>query len=194
MHFVDPPLLYRTVVSIIFIIFTHIKYIILNLYKSVFLFFLMTSTLFGQTSSIIDSLKVELNKNQVDTIKAQVLNDLAYYYLYQDIDTSLIYGKQAELFATKINYAKIKAKANLYIGNAFLFTNQYDSAKYYYEKSYQIFDSEGLDKSAVYSSLGMFYKSTGDYQKAIEFYYNGLKYDDETFQEIVTSPTGGFTI
>ena len=101
----------------------------------------MTSTLFGQTSSIIDSLKVELNKNQVDTIKAQVLNDLAYYYLYQDIDTSLIYGKQAELFATKINYAKIKAKANLYIGNAFLFTNQYDSAKYYYEKSYRIFDS-----------------------------------------------------
>ncbi len=143
----------------------------------------MTSTLFGQTSSIIDSLKVELNKNQVDTIKAQVLNDLAYYYLYQDIDTSLIYGKQAELFATKINYAKIKAKANLYIGNAFLFTNQYDSAKYYYEKSYKIFDSEGLDKSAVYSSLGMFYKSTGDYQKAIEFYYNGLKYDDETANE-----------
>ena len=89
----------------------------------------------AQTSSIIDSLKLELQKKQEDTIQAQILNDLAYYYLYQDIDTSLVFGKRAYKFATKIKYPKIQAKANLYIGNAFLFTNKYDSARYYYDKS-----------------------------------------------------------
>ncbi len=169
-------------------ILTHKIYLFLNKQKTntlklkisilVFLFFAIT--LFGQTNEIIDSLKLELSKKQKDTVKAQVLNDLAYYYLYQDIDTSLIYGKRAEKFASQIKYAKVKAKANLYIGNAFLFTNRYDSARVYYKKAFQIFDSEGLNKSAIYSSMGMLYKNEGDYKKAIETYFEGLTYDEET--------------
>ncbi|WP_074406223.1 tetratricopeptide repeat-containing sensor histidine kinase [Aquimarina megaterium] len=150
---------------------------------SILIVLIAAKSILAQTSSIIDSLKLELDKKQEDTIKAQVLNDLAYYYLYQNIDTSLIYGKRAEKLATQIKYTKIKAKANLYIGNAFLYTNRYDSAKYYFENSFQIFDSEGLDKSAVYSSLGMLCKNQGDYIKAIEIYLEGIVYDEKNKNE-----------
>ncbi len=145
--------------------------------------FFITNSLFAQTNKIIDSLKLELNKKQADTIIAQILNDLSYYYLYENIDSSLVYGKKALIKSRKIHYDKVEAKANLYIGNAFLFTNRYDSARYYYNTSYKIFDSKGLNKSAIYSSLGMLYKYEENYEKAIKIYFEGITYDEETSNE-----------
>ena len=140
----------------------------------------MNMSSFGQSNKIIDSLKFQLKTTEVDTINAQILNDLAYYYLYQNIDSSLFYGKKALTKAEKINYPKVEAKANLYLGNAFLFTNRYDSAHYYYKISYEIFDSNRLNKSAIYSSLGMLYKNEGNYEQAVKIYFEGIEYDEET--------------
>jgi len=147
------------------------------------LFFLSYLSLSSQTNKTIDSLKVELNLEKPDTIVAQILNDLAYYYLYENIDSSLVYGNKALIKAKRIANIKIEAKANLYIGNAFLFTNRYDSARAYYNESYKIFDSNGLNKSAIYSSLGMLYKNEGNYEKAIKTYFEGIAYDEETNNE-----------
>lgn len=144
----------------------------------VFLLFTIHS-LFSQTNKIIDSLKLELQKKQADTVIAWVLNDLAYYYLYENIDSSLVYGKKASSQAKRIKYSKVEAKANLYIGNAFLYTNKYDSARYYYNVSHKIHDENKLNKSALYSSFGMLYKSENDYEKAIKVYLEGIAYDEE---------------
>ncbi|GAB1857403.1 sensor histidine kinase [Flavobacteriaceae bacterium MHTCC 0001] len=134
---------------------------------------------FGQTKKVIDSLKLELNKKQADTITAWILNDLSYYYLYENIDSSLVYGKKAYNYAKRIKYPTVEAKANLYLGNAFLYTNEYDSAHYYYNVSNKIHDKNELNKSPLYSSLGMLYKNENNYEKAIEVYMEGIKYDEE---------------
>ncbi len=153
--------------------------------KTIFtLFFLfLTSSFFCQTNTIIDSLQIELQKEQGDTITMQVLSDLSYYYLYQSTDTSLIYGKKLVEFAIQKASGKYKAKAHRNMGNAFMYSNRYDSAYVHFNKAFQILDTEGLDKSAIYSSIGMLYKRKGDYEKALETYFEGIAYDEETANE-----------
>jgi len=140
-------------------------------------------SLSAQTGEIIDSLKNEFSRKQKDTIKAQILNDLSYYYLYQNTDTALIYGKEAYKFANEIAHHKVRAKSNLYMGNAFLFTDRFDSAQIYYNRAYVISEKHDLKKSAIYSSMGMLYKATGEYQKAVEIYYEGIAEDEREDNE-----------
>ncbi|NJB69935.1 signal transduction histidine kinase/Tfp pilus assembly protein PilF [Saonia flava] len=150
-------------------------------YTLLALLFYMTVT--AQTGKIIDSLKIELTKQQEDTIRAQVLNDLSYYYLYQNTDTALLYGRKTYTFANTIGYHKVRAKSKLYMGNAFLFSDRVDSAQVYYNRALEISNEHDLDKSAIYSSLGMFYKSTGAYEKATDIYYKGIADDENTGNE-----------
>ncbi|WP_136479897.1 tetratricopeptide repeat protein [Cognatitamlana onchidii] len=145
--------------------------------------YLCSFGLFGQANKILDSLKIELAKKQADTSKVKILNDLAYYYLYQDIDSSLVYGKKALLKAKSINFSKVEANACIYIGNAFLYTNKYDSAHYYYDLSLKLHDKYGINKSALYASLGLSHKIQGNYEKAIETYLEGIKYDESNAYE-----------
>lgn len=146
-------------------------------------FLLLTSVFFGQTNKIIDSLQIELQKKQADTLKMQVLSDLSYYYLYQSTDTSLIYGKKLVEFATQKNSDKFKAKAHRNMGNAFMYSNRYDSAYVHFNKAFQVLDTEGLDKSAIYSSIGALHKRKGEYEKALEVYFEGIAYNEETGDE-----------
>jgi len=141
---------------------------------------LFSFSFFGQTNKIIDSLQIELQKKQADTITMQILSDLSYYYLYQSTDTSLIYSKKLVEFATEKASNNFKGKAHRNMGNAFMYSNRYDSAYVHFNKAFQILDAEGLDKSAIYSSIGMLYKRKGDYEKALETYYEGITYDEET--------------
>ncbi len=138
---------------------------------------------FSQTHTIIDSLKLELSKHKADSIELRILNDLAYYYGFQNIDTSLTYGKMAFTKATKLNNFKAKARSNLYMGNAFLHSNVYDSARYYYNAALKIAKEHNVNQSAMYSSLGMLYKAEGNYEKAIETYFEGINYDEDTNNE-----------
>ncbi|PQJ14354.1 hypothetical protein BST99_00070 [Aureicoccus marinus] len=145
--------------------------------------FLMSSSLFAQTGSIIDSLKLELVKDQADTTRAMVLNDLAYYYLYQDTDTAVYYGHKAYDFAEEIGYHKVRANAKLYTGNAFLFSNRMDSAEVFYKQAFGIAKKHELKKSAIYSSLGMLYKNNGKLDRAVRIYYEGIIEDEKEGNE-----------
>lgn len=138
---------------------------------------------FAQKHTTIDSLKIELAKKQSDTIASRILNDLAYYYSYREIDSSFMYARQALKMSQKSNYPKGEAKANLNIGNAFMFINQYDSAKYYFNTAFKICDKNNVNKSSVYSSLGILYKNLGNYEKALYTYFEGVSYDEKTNNE-----------
>ena len=147
------------------------------------LFLLFYSSLCAQTGVIIDSLKRELRKEQADTTHALVLNDLAYYYLYQNTDTAVYYGQEAYDFADKIGFHRVRANAKLYTGNAYLFTNRPDSAEVLLQEAYTIAEAHTLKKSAIYSAMGMLYKSRGDYEKATQIYYDGIADDEQSGNE-----------
>lgn len=147
------------------------------------LFLLFYSSVCAQTGAIIDSLKRELRKEQADTTRALVLNDLAYYYLYQNTDTAVYYGHEAYDFADKIGFHTVRANAKLYTGNAYLFTNRADSAEVLLQEAYAIAETHKLKKSAIYSAMGMLYKSRGDYEKATQIYYDGIADDEQSGNE-----------
>ncbi|NRA94094.1 MAG: tetratricopeptide repeat protein [Psychroserpens sp.] len=143
-------------------------------------FLLFPICVFAQQSATIDSLKYELTNQKTDTTVVRILNDLAYYYSYRDIDSSFIYARQAQKKAELIDDPFGKAQANKNIGNAFMFINQYDSAQYYFSAAKNICDEYDINKSAIYTSLGILYKNQGNYEKAIDTYFEGLSYDEET--------------
>ncbi|MEL0454604.1 sensor histidine kinase [Flavobacteriaceae bacterium SZ-1-7] len=150
---------------------------------SIVVMLLFAANAFAQTNATIDSLKLELTKQQPDTTKIQLLNSLSFYYTYRDIDTAFIYAREALKKAKQIDYHSGQAKANLYIGNGFLLTNQYDSAQYYFNTSIKLCDEHNINKSAIYSSLGILYKTEGNYEKAIDTYFEGISYDEKTNNE-----------
>jgi signal transduction histidine kinase len=150
---------------------------------STLLIILFTIPFFGQVNKIIDSLKIELSKQQPDSVKMQVLSDLSYYYLYQSTDTSLIYGKDLVAYSSTKKSEKFKAKAYRNMGNAFMYSNQYDSAYVYFDKAFKVLDKNNFDKSAVYSSIGMLQKRKGNYEDALKTYFDGIRYDEETNNE-----------
>ena len=146
-------------------------------------FIVFTLPFFGQVNEIIDSLKIELKKQQPDSVKMQVLSDLSYYYLYQSTDTSLVYGKELVEFSSQKQSEEFKAKAYRNLGNAFMYSNQYDSAFVYFDRAFQVIDKNEFDKSAIYSSIGMLQKRRGNYEDALNTYFDGIRYDDETNNE-----------
>lgn len=143
-------------------------------------FFLSTVCGFAQANKTIDSLKLQLSEKHDDTTEVQLLNDLAYYYAFQNLDSSIVYGKRGLIKASQIKSHKGKARANLYLGNAFIHSNQYDSAHYYLNNALKIAQTNEVNQSAIYSSFGMLHKTEGNYEKAIETYFEGIKHDEET--------------
>ena len=140
-------------------------------------FFIIVCCGFAQ-SKTIDSLKSQLMLNQKDSMKANTLAELSYYYLYNNIDSSLFYGKKLEKYARELDLTKFKLLANKNIGNAYIFSSMYDSAEVYLKKAISIADKNLISKSALYTSLGVMYKRQNNYEKALEAYFEGVR-DDE---------------
>ena len=151
----------------------------MKLYLKFFILLFLTVNSHAQ-SSIIDSLKIELNKELNDSLKASILNNLAYNYLYHSTDSSLVYGKKLQKLAFQMKSEKYKVISGKSIGQAFLYLNKNDSAQVYLEEAFKIAETHMLDKSAIYTALGQLYKRQGDYEKAIKVYLDGIKYDDRT--------------
>ena len=125
----------------------------------------------------IDSLKIDLNREQPDTMKANTLYILAYNYLYQSADTALLYGQELEILAEKINTENFKFKANNAQATAYLYLNKYDSAQFYYERAMELSASSIKNRSSIYTNMGLLFKRKGDYEQAIQYYLEGVNFD-----------------
>jgi len=149
----------------------------MKLYFKFFILLFLTVNSYAQ-SRIIDSLKIELNKELSDSLKASVLNNLAYNYLYHSVDSSLVYGKKLQKLAFRMKSKSYKVISGKSIGQAFLYLNKNDSAQTYLEEAFKVAETNMLDMSALYTTLGQLYKRQGDYEKAIKAYLDGVNYDD----------------
>ncbi|WP_179008646.1 tetratricopeptide repeat-containing sensor histidine kinase [Winogradskyella forsetii] len=132
---------------------------------------------------IIDSLKIQLNKSKQDTVKAELFGKLAYQYINVNIDSSLVYSSRLYNLSNLIKSEKFKVLSSLHKGTAFMFSNKYDSAHYYYQLGIKQADKAKTSKSAFYSNLGILYKRQGKLEKALELYLEGYQYDKENNDE-----------
>jgi tetratricopeptide (TPR) repeat protein len=155
-----------------------------ELYKFIFLVFLIISaqspkltaqSLQGQ--ELIDTLKADLLKTNLDSNRAQILIDISVTYEYLDSDKGIEFGKKAEELSKKIGWQKGLALSYFVLAGHFETKSEYETAIGYYYKSIQLSKSINLEKNLAgsYNNIGKIFKSQGDYDKAVEYYKKSLK-------------------
>jgi len=138
--------------------------------------FLITTISYAQQVRNIDSLENIINTTTNDSIKLRLINQVAFYYIFNDIQKSIeminpgldeAYEKEMwfsynELTNTKGNYFNVKGVK--------------DSAKIYYEKSLILSRKHNFVSIEQLSlnSLGLYYWSSGAFETALEHFYKAL--------------------
>jgi len=132
-------------------------------------------------TSIIDSLKTELQKGQPDTIRIIFLNDLGWEFRYKNPDTSILLGKQALELAERIEHKKSIANTNSTLGVYYDLKGNYIQSLSHHFKALEIRKQLG-DRNFIATSIGnigIVYYAQGKYPKALKHYFEALEIDKE---------------
>lgn len=123
----------------------------------------------------VDSLLALLPKLKSDTVKADVLNNLAFNYFSIDPAQGLAYGEQGVALSSKLNWDRGLAKAYNAIAANYWAKNDFRNAQIFYLKALKINEAR-MDKFGMAANLhniaGVF-GILNNYQKAIEYYDRG---------------------
>jgi len=145
------------------------------------------------------SLNAQYGKKETDSLEtlltARNLDDNEFYltckkltnaYLITNTEKSLEYARMGLRFAEKKNSPYLIAEFYYNIGNSFFYSNEIDSALYYYEQSFimqkkaeknETENKEELDflKLRLFRSKGMINDISGKYDIGLENYYKALE-------------------
>ena len=151
--------------------------------KYLFILIILLISRLLSAQSKTDSLQTSLVKhNTVDTVKVNLLNDIAHECsLNSDFDKSLKYANEALKLADKLNFTKGKNQSLNSIGIIYKSQGDYLNALEYFQKSLKISkklaDKNGV--SRIYVEIGTIYRFQGDYSKALEYHKKALKIREE---------------
>ncbi len=144
----------------------------------IFIFFPLFSiaqSLDGQP--LIDSLLVELPKMTEDTLKVNLLNDLAYSYRDINADKHLKYSKQALILSKNLNYRYGIIEAHRNLGVYYLGEDNKKSNEYF---EYVLKNTTNKSQIAkAYLGKGFINSREGKFPQALIYYFNGLKFAEE---------------
>ncbi len=126
--------------------------------------------------STVDSLKSILLTQKEDTIKVNMLIELADKLYRSNPDEALEYGIQAKKFAENLDYTKGLAYASKNIGLDYYMLGNYVEASINWENSLAIMESmkDEVGAANLMSNLGATYSFMGDNAKAIEYFLRAL--------------------
>ncbi len=131
----------------------------------------------GQNTKI-DSLQNLLSKYaHQDTIKVNLLNELAYQLYYIDGKKSLKYAESAQKLADSLNFDKGLAESNRIIGVYYKVRGNYSIALRYYMNSLKISEKSGdkLATAKVLGNIGILYKIQNKMGNAFKYTRRALK-------------------
>ena len=142
-------------------------------YLIVILFLFIASNLMSQNKSEIDSLRELLKSAEIDSVKADLYNELSYKFFNSGKDTSKIFAQYGMYLSKKNNYQRGIAESFLNYGNISIVEGNLNKAIDHFLKAMEIFqkinDSTGITKT--YLGLGL----THYYLKNLE---NSLEYNN----------------
>ena len=156
------------------------------------IFILIFTTLFSYSQqSKIDSLKLLLEQEQIDTSKVNHLNTLAISYITISPDSSLNYSEKAADLAEQIDWKKGLGNSLHSIGYANYALGNFDKTLFYWEKALAIREKLNIKKdiSASLSNIATVYLYLGNYSNALEYSLKSLKIDEETVNKIGIAST-----
>ncbi len=135
----------------------------------------------AQTAEI-DSLENLLQQHiEKDTVRVNLLNELAYKYHVGHLEKTLEYAKKAGELAVQMDFAKGEAESLRLIGKYYRHKANFPKAIEYIQKSMAINKALGNKKgiSSCLFNTGTIYGMQGNYPKSLEYYLSSLEIDEE---------------
>lgn len=145
-----------------------------------FFFFFQSIFVFGNERKK-DSLLQLISVDAIDTVKVNVLLQLALEYKKENKSKSFIYAREAIKLAEMAEYSQGMAKSNQLIGDLYRSDDFYSKAKEHYFKAFDLFkelnDQKGMSSTSNY--IGMMSASQGLYPEALKFYFVSLRLNEK---------------
>jgi len=125
----------------------------------------------------VDSLKAVLQQTEVDTLKVNVLNELADYLYASDPEEAIRYGMLAKDLAEKSNYKPGMAYAFKNMGLGHYMLGDFTEALENWDPSLALYQELGDDKMVanLLSNRGSVLYTTGNSVQAVDYYLRALK-------------------
>ncbi len=123
----------------------------------------------AQKNQQLDSLVRSLASQKDDTLKVLALGEVAYGYLYVDVNKSLKYSEEGLILSDELHYDYGSGLNNLGKGTAYAVLNHPDSARIYWNKALKIFEKLKKDSEIgrINRNLAILGYETGNYTIAL---------------------------
>lgn len=132
-------------------------------------------------SSTIDSLENALEKEAVDSLRVNILNELADAYKYSDFEKTYSLASHADSISKSINYKCGSAKALKYIGVSYWNKGNYALAKDFFYKSLKIYeeieDIDGIGR--LWNNIGLIDITQDDFDTAINNFKKSISFCEQ---------------
>lgn len=149
-----------------------------------------------QGQSLIDSLLQVYKREETDTQKVNILNNLSYAYSSINPDSSIILAQQALALSEKINWPKGIANAYTDLGIGYESKTDLNNALKYELKAMHLFEDMGNNKGlgATLSNIALIYHAQSNYTQALGNDLRALKIfeslNDKQSQAIILENIG----
>lgn len=148
----------------------------------VFLFLALIWTGTRAQTQKIDSLNNALAlHSEKDTVRVNILNELAFSFFSRDIPKSLEYLSESEELADAIGFKKGKARSIYIKGITEAIQSNYDQALEYYEQAQKLYESINFKKGIAnsYNAMGITFRNKGELRDAIENFKKAIEIEEE---------------
>jgi signal transduction histidine kinase/Tfp pilus assembly protein PilF len=145
-----------------------------------FPFFSISQKLEGQ--KLIDSILFELPKMKEDTLKVNLLNELAYNYIFINEKTTFQYISKAEKLSKKLQYNNGIACSYINIGNAYIMNSKLDLAFKNYTIAHNLNPTKNI-KGKIFLGYGLYFFSKNNLDKALFNLDKALQIFEDTNQK-----------
>ena len=134
-------------------------------------------SIFCQSQSNIDSLKIELNETDSKSQNyVDIVNDLGYRYWIVDSNASIVYGTEALELSDSLEYLAGKAKANRVLGVAYWSRGNHLEAIKHLDQALKqnksLKNKEDIANTTL--NLAMVYAALNDNEKAMDLYESAI--------------------
>ncbi|NQZ77860.1 MAG: tetratricopeptide repeat protein [Ekhidna sp.] len=130
--------------------------------------------------SQLDSLLLELDKIHVDTVRLDLLNQVAFAYRSKNADSTYFYGTRALELAQSMDSKKWINRSLYNIGVSHHIKGHFDSAVFHYKKAISLAkesrDQRGLSK--LYNNLGLVDWNKGNLVDALDYFLESYEIDE----------------
>lgn len=150
--------------------------------KCILLLFICLTVFFGsgvaQNTNTLDSLSLELERAENDSVKIEIMLQLSTLFRSQDFKKSMEYSLSAMELAQSVQDERLLSKVLVNAGVSFFQKGLYDEAVRLYKQQLEVGQKIGDENiiGRAYFNLGTVRLVLEDYGQSLEYFSNALRY------------------